>query len=81
MMMKVRVYPCSKIFCFFFNNAVFTDCIEKNITGVTPTSGLDDDIASWLLATLTVTGVIILIVTLLVVLILMYLIRRCIKHS
>ena len=37
-----------------------TDFMEKNMTSVTPTSELDNGLTTLLLATLTVTGVIIL---------------------
>ena len=39
-----------------------TDFMEKNMTRVTPTSELDNGNTTWLLATLTVSGVIILLI-------------------
>ena len=72
-----------------FNNLVFidnmeknmsdeTDFIEKNMTSVTPTSELDNGITTWLLATLTVTVVIILTILLIISL----LVIACfVKHS
>ena len=72
-----------------FNNLVFidsmeknmsdeTDFMEKNMTRVTPTSELDDGLTTWLLATLTVTGIIILTILLIISL----LVIACfVKHS
>ena len=55
-----------------------TDFMEKNMTRVTPTSEIDNGITAWLLATLTVSGVIILTILLIILL----LVIACfIKHS
>ena len=43
-----------------------TDFMEKNMTRVTPTSKSDNGITTWLLAALTVTGVIILTILLII---------------
>ena len=72
-----------------FNNLVFTDnmernmsdetdLMEKNMTRVTPTFELDNGLTTLLLATLTVTGVIILTILLIISL----LVIACfVKHS
>ena len=55
-----------------------TDFMEKNMTRVTPTSELDNGLTTWLLATLTVTVVIILTILSIISL----LVISCfIKHS
>ena len=55
-----------------------TDFMEKSMTRVTPTSELDNGLTTWLLATLTVSGVIILTVLLIISL----LVIACfVKHS
>ena len=55
-----------------------TDFMEKNMTRVTPTSELDNGITTWLLAALTVTGIIILTVLLIISLLV---ISFFVKHS
>ena len=60
------------------NTSDETDFMEKNMTRVTPTSELDNGITTWLLATLTVTGVIILTVLLIISLLV---ISGFVKHS
>ena len=56
-----------------------TDFMEKNMTRVTPTSELEDDLTTLLLiATLTVTGVIILTILLIMSLLVM---AYFVKHS
>ena len=60
------------------NTSDETDFMEKNMTSVTPTSELDNGLTTWLLATLTVSGVIILTILLIILL----LVIACfIKHS
>ena len=55
-----------------------TDFMEKNMTRLTPTSELDNGLTTWLLAALTVTGIIILTVLLIISL----LVIACfVKHS
>ena len=60
------------------NTSDETDFMEKNMTRVTPTSELDNGITTWLLATLTVTVVIILTVLLIISLLV---ISGFVKHS
>ena len=43
-----------------------TDFMDKNMTRVTPTSELDNGLTTWLLAALTVTGIIILTILLII---------------
>ena len=83
-MIKVRVYPSITNFSKYYldnmekNTSDETDFMEKNMTRVTPTSKLDNGITTWLLAILTVSGVIILTI----LLIFLLLVIACfIKHS
>ena len=48
------------------NTSDETDLMEKNMTGVTPTSELDNGLTTLLLAALTVTGIIILTILLII---------------